>query len=540
MSRFLETELGRRLTQGAKLTDEDVVEHALTDILARIRAERLSHGDIEAAAGILQRARRFDAVIRIAEAVIGRTSYGTAPVDLLRRYCQALIERGAFTAASRLLNDMAERLADIDLQDEAALHDLAEVQGLQGRTAKQKYVEYRNDADLIEAMERYGGAFDRCSTKHDGASRSKAIWHGGNLLALDLLAERYEVPIDDGVRPDRSQLIGKLDALIGREFDVLDVFERGTLLEVMLADDTPQSLEQAVSIAVSIGAAQHATVFELASIRRQLVEIWELELNHPVLASLNGAILQCGVGATVTVTAGHELEKMVGGARPVFHDILERAIEVAYPVCMVTEVSGVAIGTGFLLPGSELSKDFSDDLVLVTNNHVVTTKPRNGRSTARPEHARARFELLEDAGGDAISVTGLMEIWTDSDLDVTVLQLDAPAQLANVPPIRVAHSLPSTDVPDPYVFVVGHPLGQRLSYAIRGNELIEVGQALLHYKAPTEPGSSGSPVFNEAFELVGVHRGGGFAVPSISDSDIRRPANEAVTISAIRERLALS
>ncbi|HBL29593.1 MAG TPA: serine protease, partial [Acidobacteria bacterium] len=44
------------------------------------------------------------------------------------------------------------------------------------------------------------------------------------------------------------------------------------------------------------------------------------------------------------------------------------------------------------------------------------------------------------------------------------------------------------------VYVIGHPLGGGLSLSLTDNALLGTSERLLHYRAPTEGGSSGSPV----------------------------------------------
>lgn len=530
-------ELRRRLADATGADDEENIAQMISDLVEQICAGELSLVHIEGASKLLKRECRFDEVVKIAEATISRERFEGTPLSLLRTYCLALIENGAYYSAGRVLSELARRVSRIEPCDDAVLDEQAKVSALQGRNAKQRYIAYRDERHLVEAVARYAAAYSKHAHRRDGVSRSKAIWHGGNLLAVSKLAERHSITVEDhSFEPE--QLADALQHLIGPHLELLNVFERGTLIEVMMALDTPESQEQAITIARGLSTALSAAPFQLAIVRRQLSEIWECGQDHPVLTALDGEALHIGLGATVTLAAGSRLEKMVGPERPLYHDVLERAIEVAYPVCMITEIGGTAVGTGFLMPGNEWHQGLSDDLVLVTNNHVTTSQPRNDRPTASPDQVRARFELLDDSKRNAITVGGLRELWTDIDLDITILQIDAPVRLARLSPIRIAESLPSTQVADPYVFVIGHPLGQRLSYSVRGNELIEVGDTLLHYKAPTANGSSGSPVFNAAFELIGVHRGGGFSMPSISNNEVRRPANEAVTALAIRSRIA--
>ncbi|MEV5906369.1 serine protease, partial [Streptomyces sp. NPDC052127] len=103
------------------------------------------------------------------------------------------------------------------------------------------------------------------------------------------------------------------------------------------------------------------------------------------------------------------------------------------------------------------------------------------------------------------------------------------------------------------VNVVGHPMGRLKEIAVRDNMLQTRLDDFLHYKTDTEPGNSGSPVFNDQWEVVALHHSG---VPRTDDKDrvlrqdgqVWRPgdgedaidwvANEGVRISSILRHLA--
>ncbi|MBT2416570.1 trypsin-like peptidase domain-containing protein [Streptomyces sp. ISL-22] len=103
------------------------------------------------------------------------------------------------------------------------------------------------------------------------------------------------------------------------------------------------------------------------------------------------------------------------------------------------------------------------------------------------------------------------------------------------------------------VNVIGHPMGRLKEIAVRDNMLQVRLDDFLHYKTDTEPGNSGSPVYNDQWEVVALHHSG---VPRTDDrgrvlrrdGQIWRPgdgddaidwvANEGVRISSILKHLA--
>ncbi|OLV19786.1 endonuclease [Deinococcus marmoris] len=96
--------------------------------------------------------------------------------------------------------------------------------------------------------------------------------------------------------------------------------------------------------------------------------------------------------------------------------------------------------------------------------------------------------------------------------------------------------------------IVQHPGGETKQIALRENRLIDLLPDYLHYETDTAPGSSGSPVFNDAWEVVALHhsgvprtdaqgrtlrRDGQPLQPGDPDSAIDWIANEGVRVSRI-------
>jgi V8-like Glu-specific endopeptidase len=57
--------------------------------------------------------------------------------------------------------------------------------------------------------------------------------------------------------------------------------------------------------------------------------------------------------------------------------------------------------------------------------------------------------------------------------------------------------------------IVQHPSGRQKEIALQDNEIDELRENVVRYKADTEPGSSGSPVFDNVWQLVALHHAGG-------------------------------
>ena len=83
-----------------------------------------------------------------------------------------------------------------------------------------------------------------------------------------------------------------------------------------------------------------------------------------------------------------------------------------------------------------------------------------------------------------------------------------------------------------FVTIVQHPRGDKKQIALRENRIVDIPERFLHYSADTEPGSSGSPVFNDQWEVVAVHHA---SVRAPQHTEFGGFLNEGVRISRILE-----
>ena len=87
--------------------------------------------------------------------------------------------------------------------------------------------------------------------------------------------------------------------------------------------------------------------------------------------------------------------------------------------------------------------------------------------------------------------------------------------------------------------IVQHPQGRFKEVVLRENRLVARLEDVLHYVADTEPGSSGSPVFNNAWEVIALHHWGGPSREWIDENGqpVPHEVNEGIRISAIVRKL---
>jgi endonuclease G, mitochondrial len=164
----------------------------------------------------------------------------------------------------------------------------------------------------------------------------------------------------------------------------------------------------------------------------------------------------------------------------------------------------VPIGTGFLVAPR----------LLLTNNHVLPDARLAG-------DAAIEFDCdTPDTRVVHVATAPHQLFVTDEHLDFSLVAL------AELPDGRAPGdefgwneliSRQGKIVTGEPVNIIGHPLGRAKEVALRNNRLSNQLEHFLHYETDTEPGSSGSPVFNDAWEVVALHHAG---VPS-TDPDGR-------------------
>jgi V8-like Glu-specific endopeptidase len=189
-------------------------------------------------------------------------------------------------------------------------------------------------------------------------------------------------------------------------------------------------------------------------------------------------------------------EKVIGLNNLLRISWLSRALELAAPVCRVVTPTGP--GSGFLI---------APDLLL-TNHHVLPDEKTADGSTAE-------FNYQVNWAGDLEPVRRYLldsaHYRTSEALDYTIVRVkESPGDLFGYIDLTKRGQPAVND----FVSVIQHPQGGTKQICFTDNKVSAVFGDLLQYSTDTEPGSSGSPVFNQAWEIVGLHhRGGGLAGP---------------------------
>lgn len=173
-------------------------------------------------------------------------------------------------------------------------------------------------------------------------------------------------------------------------------------------------------------------------------------------------------------------------------------------VCRIVQRLGgqlVGYGSGFLVAPR----------IVLTNHHVI------------PELAFARSSLAQFRYERGLDGKPLQEVEyklladpapiLDKALDFALIPV-APVS-ADGQPIEQFGYLPLNPQPGKafvgeYLTIIQHPRGERKQVCVRENKLLKLedGSPFLWYQTDTEGGSSGSPVFNNSWDVVALHHSG--------------------------------
>ena len=187
-------------------------------------------------------------------------------------------------------------------------------------------------------------------------------------------------------------------------------------------------------------------------------------------------------------------------------------------------------GTGWLI---------TPDLI-VTNHHVVNARDaRDGNASSldlglQGQNAKAEFDFdTTTTAGHFVSAKTLEAF--EPSLDFAILRLTEPLPRT---PLRLnPERIEITK--DSYVAVniIQHPYGGPKKVALRNNLVYDSNFPKLRYFTDTEHGSSGSPVFNDSWEVVALHRASTFVSNVQFQGRLAGWVNEGTHILAILEYL---
>jgi endonuclease G len=170
--------------------------------------------------------------------------------------------------------------------------------------------------------------------------------------------------------------------------------------------------------------------------------------------------------------------------------------------------------------------------LVLTNHHVLPD--RNVAASSAIE-----FNFQDDVNGKELEpqIFGFDPdtfFFADEERDFALVAVKAPAgaldQFGSNPLIEAE----GKGVIGECVTIVQHPGGRKKQVALRENKFVDIAESFVHYTTDTEPGSSGSPVFNDQWEVVALHHAG---IPAPESKDTGGFINEGILVRKIMEFL---
>lgn len=170
---------------------------------------------------------------------------------------------------------------------------------------------------------------------------------------------------------------------------------------------------------------------------------------------------------------------------------LEKGLAKSKSVCRIS--IGPSYGTGTVI----------NNKYLLTCHHVIT-------NTEDATDARLQFDYLEGTKAEDIPEYCLNPssfFYTDASLDFTICAVEDSLvkYIFQNPPITLKKQSLKF-VKD--VQIIQHPDGQYMQISLIDSRLTGTQDHSICYTSDTESGSSGSPVFNEKWEVIGIHTSG--------------------------------
>jgi len=478
---------------------------------------------------LLRRKRQFASMVQLAEAMV-RSGLDSFAVQ--RQYAQALVDQGLFTPAELLVRSVAQKAPENSV-------DYNEARALLGRIYKQVYVNNNDPASAVNrvyldhAVREYLEVYQR--------NPAKSWFHGINAVALLARAKRDGFPMSGQPSPEdlARQILVAIEAEEQNREEPLETWDLATKIEAYVALGEAEKAGPTVRMYVDSGKAD---AFEIFSTLRQFEQVWQLKDSEPpgslLLPALRSAHLersgatlqgdpkQLKAEAEALADNMQNLEAIFGTDKMQTYKWYKQGLDQCDSIARIERRNGQGHGTGWLVKASDFFPR-DEGLLLLTNDHVISEVANP--LAIFPQDCQVNFQAL----GEVLEVEEKVR-WSSpyTQLDATFLKLKQQPKAA---PLVLHKSAVKMGQPAPRMYIIGHPQGRDLELSLQDNELVACNDTLVHYRTPTEPGNSGSPVFeSNAWEVVALHHRGKDKMKRIDGQDGFYQANEGVSILRIQ------
>jgi len=477
---------------------------------------------------LLLHKRSFAGVTQIGDALL-QTGVGDAGVR--RLYAVALAEQGILNPAESMAEALASD-AGQDADQKALAQDL--LASIYQRTYVQAAATITGARKKV-LLERAAQNYYLASRQQPGNRPAHAI----NLVAILNRAKHDGITL--GGYGDPGDIAQSVATAVEDSTAATNLI---TAIKAAVAlDDADRALDRAKTFVDK----QDVDAYQISALLWDLTYVWEIdqesELGAPLLGLLKASLLVRPDFSHVEFTpaqaeaAVQGLEKVFGTEKYLPLQWVKNSLERSRAVAMIQDRNGNPMGTGFLVPGGELHDSLTGQTVLVTNNHVIAKQPSPNIGQLKVGDALARFQTLEEDGLSAeFEIESILFESPLHELDASVVKLAGIPE--GIEPYRLASEMPALEEKEKAkVYVIGHPGGRTLSYSMDDNVLLGYNEQILHYRSPTERGSSGSPLFDRNWDLIGLHSRGNENMKRLDGKDGRYAANVGFRITALKNAM---
>ena len=282
----------------------------------------------------------------------------------------------------------------------------------------------------------------------------------------------------------------------------MDKFER------ILRETEQRYRERRAARTASERMIKAGNILDADSPRRVALRLKRLGISRATAARL----VESGHGATAAASMAAlvppktvSLERILGKNEMLGVNFLEMGLSASRSVARVriknSDDQVLGYGTGFMVSPH----------LLITNNHVL-------HSATEALHSDVEFNY--QIGIDGLPVESRVFplnpaafFLTDRHLDYSLVAVGAVEEEEEEEELSqfgwsILTQEEGTIILGEWLNIVQHPSGEPKQLALRENDLVDVLDDFLHYRTDTAPGSSGSPVFNDQWELVALHHSG--------------------------------
>src|SRR5215468_1274656 len=253
----------RELREAVNTFDRPHAAELCAELIERLQNDDAPYPERGAADVLaqLRRKRHFALLQQVADAFI---QAGADRPVIRRQYSQALLDQGNLTASIAVLQRLVADTADLPGEN-------AEARGLLGRAYKQMYIAVGPGAPTRRRL-----YMDRAvASYHDVFRESGNLWHGINVSAL--LARAAQDAVTPTSFPDPGEAARAIAAQILDQIEALgdgaNTWDRATAVEACVGLGRA---EDALAWLDSYLQAPDTDAFQLASMLRQLSEVWQL------------------------------------------------------------------------------------------------------------------------------------------------------------------------------------------------------------------------------------------------------------------------